>query len=326
VKDDSIADCGLRNAELTEDGGETASQSGGRAVVLVTGGNGQVGWELVRALAPLGRVVAPGREEMDLGSGEQIREVVRALRPAVIVNAAAYTAVDRAESEPELARAINATAPGILAEEAARLGALLVHYSTDYVFDGSGDAPYTEAREPSPINVYGETKLAGELAVQGAGGPYLILRTSWVYGARGTNFVRTMLRLARERDELRVVDDQVGAPTWSRMIAEATAQIVGRVGFDAGGLSRMLSGVYHLTASGTTSWFGFAKEILALDPAREEQCCRSVVPITSDQYPTPARRPRYSVLDNSRIASQFGLHLPHWKTQLELLLAEGRAL
>ena len=222
--------------------------------ILLTGKNGQVGWELQRTLAPLGEVVVLDRRQLDLSDPDQIRERVREISPDLIVNAAAYTAVDRAEAEPEPAMAVNGTAPGLLAEEAKRIGAAIIHYSTDYVFDGAKTTPYTEEDAPNPLNVYGRTKLAGEQAVQAAGVPHLILRTSWVYGMRGKNFLLTILRLAREREELKIVDDQIGAPTWSRTIAEATAQILTSGAWPVSGAS----GIYHLTASGSTSWYGFA--------------------------------------------------------------------
>ena len=292
-----------------------------RPRILLTGGTGQVGWELARALAPLGRVVAPGRAGLDLADADGVRRAFRDSAPALVVNAAAHTAVDRAEGEPELARALNAVAPGVLAEEAARAGVPIVHFSTDYVFDGSGSAPYTEVDATAPLGVYGRTKLEGERAVAAAGGAHLVLRTSWVYGTRGHNFLRTMLRLARERDELRVVADQVGAPTWSRMLAEATAAILAP--FRAGNgweIPREVSGVYHLAARGSTSWHGFAEAILAADPARAEQRARRVVPIASEEYPTPAPRPRYSVLNSERAERVFGVALPDWREQLELCL------
>ena len=300
------------------------AQSGRRhGPILVTGATGQIGYEAVRQLAPLGKVVPLTRADLDLANPAAIRETIRALRPRVIVNAAAYTAVDRAESERELAATINADAPGVLADEARRGGALLVHYSTDYVFDGTKGAPYVETDRPAPLNVYGATKLAGEEAIKAAGGAYLILRTSWVYGARGTNFLRTMLRLARERQELRVVDDQVGAPTWSRWIAEATAEIVGPGLRRDGDFGNEVLGLYHLTAAGSTTWYEFARCILDGDPRREEQMCRNVVPISSAKYPTVARRPAYSVLDCTAIRERFGLALPDWREQFSRVLSDG---
>lgn len=280
-----------------------------------------MGWELVRVLAAAGEVLTPGRGVLDLSDADSVRRAFRAAAPALVVNAGAYTAVDRAEAEPELARAVNAVAPGILAEEAARAGVPIVHFSTDYVFDGSKGTPYTEDDPPSALGVYGRTKHEGEESVEAAGGAHLVLRTSWVYGTRGHNFLRTMLRMARERDELRVVADQIGAPTWSRMLAEATAAILAPFRSGQGWvLPEELSGVYHLAASGETSWHGFAEAILAGDPQRAEQRARRVVPITSDEYPTPARRPRYSVLAGSHTQRVFAVTLPDWREQLDLCL------
>jgi dTDP-4-dehydrorhamnose reductase len=288
--------------------------------ILVTGSTGQVGFELCRALAPLGEIAAPSRAELDLARPESVRAYFRDRRFDWIVNAAAYTAVDRAEKERELALVINGVAPGILAEEAARQGAGLVHYSTDYVFDGSSERPYREDDPPAPLNVYGETKLAGERAVLAAGGNCLIFRTSWVYGARGSNFMRTILRLAHEREELTVVDDQVGAPTWSRMIAQATALIVAGLR-SQGGQWPHVRGVYHLTAKGYASWHGFATEILALDPDRAGQRAQRIKAIPSSAYATPARRPANSRLDCTALTRTFGISLPDWRTSLEQALS-----
>jgi len=285
--------------------------------ILLTGKNGQVGWELQRTLAPLGEVVALDRQQLDLSNPAQIRERVREIKPGLIVNAAAYTTVDRAEAEPELAMAVNGTAPGILAEEAKRAGAAIIHYSTDYVFDGSKTTPYTEEDAPNPINVYGRTKLAGEQAIQAVGVPHLILRTSWVYGMRGKNFLLTILRLAREREELTIVDDQIGAPTWSRTIAEATARILSVNPLPLADAS----GIYHMTASGSTTWYGFAEAILALDPNPAEQVCKHLKPILTAEYPTPARRPAYSVLSNAKLKAAFGVVLPSWEQGLKSALS-----
>jgi dTDP-4-dehydrorhamnose reductase len=275
--------------------------------ILLTGANGQVGWELQKALVPLGELTAPGRAELDLAQPKQIREAVRAARPEVIVNAAAYTAVDQAESERDAAFAVNAAAPGILAEEAKRAGVLLVHYSTDYVFDGAKPAPYVEEDTPNPLNVYGASKLAGERAIAASGCRRLILRTSWVYGPRGKNFFLTMLRLAKKRPELRVVDDQVGAPTSSLAIARATAQL----------LRADAQGLYHMSAAGETSWCGFARAILA-----RAGIATPVIAIRTADYPAPARRPRNSRLDCSQLRMAFGTSLPSWETQLaEVTLA-----
>ena len=291
-----------------------------RRRILLLGKNGQVGWELRRTLSPLGTVIAPDSSQLDLSAPDKICAVLRKVKPRLIVNAAAYTAVDQAEKEPELAAAINGAGPAILAEEARRLGAALVHYSTDYVFDGESAAPYTEEDEPNPLNVYGKTKLAGERAVQDVGVPHLILRTGWVYGMRGKNFLLTILRLARERKELKVVDDQIGAPTWCRAIAEATAQILAQGKGSFAGFLERAGGLYHLTAGGRTSWYGFAKAIIELDRNSPEQILEELKPIPTSEYPTPARRPAYSVLENEELNRRLGLKLPDWRTQLELAL------
>lgn len=289
--------------------------------ILLTGKNGQVGWELQRTLPTLGDVIAVDRQGMDLANPDSIRNAIRATRPDLIVNAAAYTAVDKAESEPELAMAINGIAPGIMAEEAKRLGAAMIHYSTDYVFDGTKASPYTEEDAPNPLNVYGKTKLAGEQAVQAAGIPHLIFRTSWVYGLRGKNFLLTILRLAQERDELKIVDDQVGAPTWSRMIAEATAQILAqRLMPIAHNPLRIaeVSGLYHLTSAGQTSWHGFARAILGHPGLAAIKPLPRLVAIPGSDYPLPAPRPSNSGLNNKKMQQIFGLALPAWDAALTL--------
>lgn len=286
--------------------------------IMLTGKNGQVGWELQRALAPMGEVAALDRQQLDLANPDQIRESVREIKPNLIVNAAAYTAVDKAEEEPELAMAINGTAPGILAEEAKRIGAAIVHYSTDYVFDGTKITPYTEEDEPNPINVYGKTKLAGERAIQEVGGAYLIFRTSWVYGMRGNNFLLTILRLAKERDELRIVDDQIGSPTWSRMIAETTALIMAQ-----GQALTDKVGLYHLTAGGETSWYGFAIKILNLYNEilhGNDLIVQRIEPILTEEYITPANRPSYSCLDCILLERTFNLNLNNWTEGLKMAL------
>ena len=293
---------------------------------LVLGRNGQVGFELQRTLAPLGKVVALDSWQLDLNKPDNIRKVVSGLAPAVIVNAAAYTAVDKAESERDIAMRVNAIAPGVLAEEAKKLGALLVHYSTDYVFDGTKNSPYVETDATVPTSIYGLSKLAGEQAIQVAGGDFLIFRTSWVYGVRGHNFLLTMLRLAKERDSLRVVADQHGAPTWSRMIAETTAlAIASRQG---------QTGIYHLTGQGQTTWHGFAQGILHEYQQRHAQKgwpelkvhAAQVETITTEQYPTPAKRPANSVLDNTKLLRDFGLQLPDWKDSLAQAMDEAVTL
>jgi dTDP-4-dehydrorhamnose reductase len=287
--------------------------------ILLTGKDGQLGWALSRALAPLGEILAFGRQDLDLASPERIVAVVRSARPDVIVNAAAYTAVDRAESEPQAALAINATAPSILAGEAGRSGALLVHYSTDYVFDGAKDAPYVEEDEPNPLNAYGRSKLAGEQQIRAAAVPHLILRSSWIYSARGSNFLLTMRRLLREKSPPRVVCDQIGAPTSADALADATAEILrrGRSALDA------MSGTYHATAGGSTSWHGFATEIARLEQASAQRPL-SVLPIASSEYPLPARRPKNSRLSNEKLLRCFGVKLPSWQACLEKCYAELR--
>ncbi len=273
--------------------------------ILLTGCNGQVGWELARTLSPLGEIIALDRSKLDLADAAAIRRAARDTSPDVIVNAAAYTAVDRAESEPALADAINHVAPRLFAEEARLSGALLVHYSTDYVFDGEKRAPYLEDDETRPINVYGRTKLEGERAIRASGCRYAILRTCWVYAARGQNFLRTMLRLAAEREELAVVDDQAGSPTAAFELARATAALL-REGAPA-------NEVFHLSAGGETTWHAFACEIFALTGRKNIRVRR----ITTDQYPTAAKRPRYSVLSNEKIRNAAGIALPDWRVSLE---------
>ncbi|MEW5966982.1 MAG: dTDP-4-dehydrorhamnose reductase [Pseudomonadota bacterium] len=282
--------------------------------ILLTGVNGQVGWELRRALAPLGEVIAADRRMLDLADTASIRRSVAALAPDLIVNPAAYTAVDKAESEPELAHAINAAAPG----ELAACGVPLVHFSTDYVFDGRKGGAYTETDAPNPLGVYGASKLAGEQAVARAGAPHLILRTAWVYGLRGRNFLLTMQRLARERDTLAVVDDQFGAPTWSRLIAEATALVTARW-VERRDLAA-ISGVYHLTCGGRTSWYGFTAGILAQMAAEGEGKLARLTAIPTSGYPTAAKRPAHSQLDCTKLAETFGVRLPHWEAALALCL------
>lgn len=283
--------------------------------ILVTGKNGQVGWELQRTLSTLGTVIAVDRQEMDLAHPESLTGLIRRLRPNIIVNTAAYTAVDKAESESELAMAINGIAPGILAEEAKRLDALLVHYSTDYIFNGCSKTPYGEQDIPDPLNIYGRTKLAGDEAIQSIGGKYLILRTSWVYGTRGKNFLLTMLKLASERNLLKIVNDQIGAPTWSNMIALATAQILLQ--------DHEKWGIYNLTSDGETSWCDFAKEIFrtysSINPAFKVP---EVLGIPSIEYPTPAKRPNYSKLSNDKIYKTFNLKMPLWNEALQLCLRD----
>jgi len=293
--------------------------------ILLLGPNGQVGWELQRSLQPLGEVIPLGRQREglcgDLARPEELASTVRLLRPDVVVNAAAYTAVDKAEQEPEIAMAINAHGPAVLAREVALLGARLVHFSTDYVFDGSGDEPRHEEALTGPLSVYGRSKLEGELAIRSSGCRHLIFRTSWVYAARGGNFAKTMLRLAAERDQLRVVDDQIGAPTGADLIADVTAHAL-RTQHDAG--------TWHLAASGATSWHGYAR--LVLDWARASGLPVRVAPeslhaVASSEYPSAARRPLNSRLSTSKLQADFGLHLPFWTSGVLRMLDEafGRA-
>ena len=285
--------------------------------ILLIGKNGQVGWELRRTLAPLAEVRAMDYPELDFTNPTLLRAIVAAVNPTVIVNAAAYTAVDKAEMETELCRKINAIAPGVLAEEAKKLGALMVHYSTDYIFDGTKTWHYVETDAPNPLGAYGRTKLEGDQAVKASGADHLIFRLCWVYGARGQNFMLTMQRLAREREKLRVVDDQFGCPTWSRMIAEATALSLKQV--MAGADRSAYNGEYHLAASGYTSWYGFATSIIKGIPEAERKC-RVVENITTAEYPTPAKRPAFSALDCGKLQKTFGLRLPNWETSLRQVL------
>jgi dTDP-4-dehydrorhamnose reductase len=282
-----------------------------RPTILITGANGQLGYELARLLPAHGAVTALDRSQLDLTDVDAIRAAVRALRPELIVNAAAYTAVDRAEGEPELAEAINARAPAVLAEEAKRLEAVLIHFSTDYVFDGAASTPYGETAPTNPLNVYGRSKLLGEQAVAAAGAAAVTLRTSWVYARRGHNFLLTMRRLGAERDVLRIVADQIGVPNWNVALAEAVSALVGR------GRAALAAraGLYHLSAHGQASWFEFAQAIFA-DASRPR-----LVPITTADYPLPARRPAYAVLATTQFEQAFGFALPHWRDALQRCMA-----
>ena len=293
--------------------------------ILLLGKNGQVGWELQRSLAPLGEVTALDRHGADglcgdLGNPEGIAATVRAVQPQLIVNAAAYTAVDQAESEPELARRINAAAPAVLAREAAAGGALLVHYSTDYVFDGSGQRPWREDDATAPLSVYGQTKLEAEQAILASGCAHLILRTSWVYAARGGNFAKTMLRLAQERERLTVIDDQWGAPTGAELIADVSAHAIAQTRQQPG-----KAGIYHLAPAGETTWFQYAKHVIA--QAQQAQSAikikaTEILPIPTSAYPTPARRPHNSRLDTRKLQAAFGLSLPPWQRGVDRMLVE----
>jgi dTDP-4-dehydrorhamnose reductase len=291
--------------------------------LLVTGADGQVGWELRRSLLPLGEVIAMDRNACDLSRPQDLPRIIRETHPDIVVNAAAYTAVDKAEEEEMLATMINGAAVGVIAEEARKLGALLIHYSTDYVFDGTKAVPYTEEDARHPINAYGRSKLAGERTIEQCGGDHLILRTSWIYAARGRNFLNTVLRLARERDELRIVADQIGAPTWAREIADATASIARQARQEAeqGGFK---SGIFNVTAAGATSWFGFAEAIVAQTKLRSgAQTGPKVHPISSANYPVPAARPKNSRLTGDRVRERFGIALTDWKQAMVRCMASA---
>ena len=297
----------------------------GPGPILLIGNNGQVGYELQQTLAPLKPVIGLDRTRLDLTDADAIRRIIRDTKPSVIVNAAAYTAVDKAESEPELAFTVNAIAPGVMAEEAARLDVPLIHYSTDYVFDGRKTSPYVESDATNPQSVYGKSKLAGEQAIQAVDLPHLILRTSWVYGSRGKNFLLTMLRLAREREELKVVADQMGTPTSCRSIANATAIMLD--GWDEG-----KSGTYHLTCAGETSWHGFAQAILRFYEAQRAAYdwlplrvhAEDIVAIPTADFPTAAARPAYSVMNNTKILLAFQISMPLWSEALSAVVRELR--
>jgi dTDP-4-dehydrorhamnose reductase len=291
-------------------------------LILLTGSSGQIGGELQPLLSRFATVIAPDLNVLDFSKPDSLRRVIRDTRPNLVVNAAAYTAVDRAESEPELAREINAEAPAVMAEECKKIGAALITYSTDYVFDGTASEPYTEECATNPLSVYGRTKLQGDQAIQSAGGSYLIFRTSWIYGVTGKNFLLTMLRMAHDRTSIRIVDDQIGAPTWSRTVAEVTARIISKGLEQAGaeGLARYIAasrGVYNLTASGQTSWFGFAEAIFRHRGLNKNL---QLVPIPTAEYPTPATRPRWSVLSNEKLRRTFGISNPHWEDDLKKVL------
>lgn len=289
--------------------------------ILLLGKIGQLGWELNRTLAPLGEVIALDYPDIDLTKSD-IYNTIQDLRPQVVINATAYTAVDRAESEPELAQAINGQAPGLMAEAAQAIGAGLVHYSTDYVFDGQKGQPYAETDVANPLGVYGQSKLAGEQAIQGVGGAYLILRTSWVYSMRRDNFVHKALQWARQNRVMRVVTDQVGNPTWARMLAEITAQMLARAGQTPASWIQDRQGIYHLAGRGYANRMEWVEEILRLDPNPEEQVVQEIQPARTSDFPTPAERPLYSALNCERFQQVFELSLPDWKKALALAMAE----
>ena len=288
--------------------------------ILLLGKVGQLGWELDRCLQPLGVVQAVDYPELDLSHPENLRPVVRGSHADLIVNATAYTAVDQAEAEPDIARAINGIAPGVLAEEALRAGVPIIHYSTDYVFDGMTSRPYTESDPPHPINTYGQTKLEGEQAIRDVGGTYLILRTSWVYSLRRKCFVTQVLNWARTQKTMRVVADQVGSPTWCRLLAQATALAITMGLKDMNGWLHERAGIYHLAGRGSASRLEWAEEILRLDPAAKEQIVQEVSPARSDEFPAPARRPAFSALDCGRFQAIFGIELPDWRQALRLAM------
>jgi dTDP-4-dehydrorhamnose reductase len=290
--------------------------------ILVTGCNGQVGFELARTLLPLGEIFAFSREQFDLTNLENCRATIQEIKPDVIINAAAYTAVDKAETERKTVFLINEKAVAVLAEEAKKLNALLIHYSTDYIFDGTKDAPYNEGDETNPLNVYGESKLAGEKAIQQSGVDYLILRTTWVFASRGQNFVKSILRLAAEREELNIVADQIGAPTSARFIAETTAHILRQTQQERNAKT-FTSAIYNLTNSGETSWHGFAEKIVELAKQQNIELKNRIInPIPTSAYPTPAKRPLNSRLSTQKLTQHFNLKMPSWETVLERCLAE----
>ena len=296
--------------------------------ILVTGGTGQVGGAALRMLAGLGTVVAPGRDCLDIANPESIRATMREVRPRWVVNAAAHTAVDKAESEPELPAAMNADAPRVFGEEARKIGAAVIHFSTDYVFDGTKTSPYVESDPTAPLNVYGKTKLAGEQALAASGAAHIILRTSWVYGATGKNFLLSILRMARERELLRIVGDQHGAPTWSLDLARLAAHVIGQVenaalGGDVAKAAEKLSGVYHAGGSGETTWFGFASAAVEALQSREPAAkLARVEAISTEQYPTPARRPANSRLNCAKLERVFGWRMMDWRESLERVMDE----
>lgn len=299
--------------------------------IVIVGRNGQLAWEANQQFQGLGQIICLGRPEIDLLDIKGVREEMRRIKPSVIVNAAAYTAVDQAESEPEAAMKINSQAPAAMAEEAKRSGALFITYSTDYVFDGKKATPYSETDPTAPLNVYGASKLSGEKAVEAVGGSYLIIRTSWVYGARGKNFLKTILKLAAERPELRIVDDQVGAPTWSRDLVDATRkiieQLVARSSSAKISIGEALGdrrGIYHMSATGSVSWYGFAAAILEEMGKRglSKGTLAKLVPMPDSEYPTPAARPHNSRLCNDKLKNAFGVTLPAWRESLARVMDE----
>lgn len=291
--------------------------------IILFGKNGQVGWELQRTLAPLGEVLALDYQELDLTNTSALQKYLLTEKPSVIVNAAAYTAVDRAEREPQVAHAVNATAPGVMADAARQVGAGFIHFSTDYVFDGVATKPYVETDTPRPINQYGLSKLAGEEVVQQAGDAYLILRTSWVYSLRGDSFVNKVLAWSRKNHTLRIVADQTGSPTWARLLAETVAILLARGELDPVGYLKDVQGLYHLAGAGQTTRYAWAQEILKLDPMIDEQITNCIEPVHSDEFPTAATRPEFSALECSLFSKTFDLRLPAWEENLAQAMAEA---
>jgi dTDP-4-dehydrorhamnose reductase len=288
--------------------------------ILLLGNTGQLGWELERTLAPLGELNACDYPVVDLADISSLRRLIRDCQPDVLINAAAYTAVDRAESEPELAEKVNSTAPAVMAEEAERVGSSFIHFSTDYVFDGIKGTPYLESNQPNPLNVYGRTKLAGEQAVRQVGGAYLVLRTSWVYSMRADSFVTKVLHWARSQAALKLVTDQVSSPTWARMLAEVTTQLLTLGKDDLNGWFTKHHGLYHLAGFGHCSRFEWGQQVLQLDAHKEQQVVRELLPVESAAFPTPARRPLFSALNSEAFTHTFGLQLPDWKIALKLAM------
>lgn len=290
--------------------------------ILLIGKNGQLGWELNRCLQPLGLVVAVDYPKIDLANGHQVRGYMNDIRPDVIINSAAYTAVDDAEKGQDIAMAVNADAPGILAKEAKYLNAFLIHYSTDYVFDGTKGAPYVETDQPNPVNVYGQSKLEGEENIRSVGGSFLILRTSWVYSLRQGGFVQKVLKWSRENETLRIVSDQVGSPTWARMLAEVTAQLLAIAGDHPYSWIKERSGLYHLGGEGVVSRLDWATAILKYDPKPEDQTIIKILPAKTSEFPTPAKRPLYTPLNCNLFTNTFGLRLPPWEDALRLAMED----
>ena len=288
--------------------------------ILQIGTKGQLGWELLRTCAPLGEVVALDYPDVDLSNSTGLRELVRSVKPDIIMNAAAYTNVDKAESEPELARAINATGPGVLEEEDKKIHAVLVHYSTDYVFDGTKGSPYVETDQPNPLNVYGQTKLEGEQAIAASGCVNLVLRTSWVYSMRQGGFVTKVLQWAREQEVMRVVDDQISSPTSARLLAEISALILAKIDGNDISWTEERSGVFHVAGDGACSRFEWAEKIIELDPRKEEQVVKKLERASSSEFLVPAVRPMISVLNNAKLEKMFGLRLPPWEVGLRLTI------